>query len=242
MHALYYVLNSMSVLPTCCTFTVGWCTWSTWCLGGVFLRKGERPTQLALHSQFFSHNSAGAVLQLWLRPAGGERNGAMVASAAAAHAAKNARAKRLEFEGAELVENVFDQFDRDASGDIDAKELRKALKQLRVEVTEDEIDPIVKYFGGPEATGLDIQQFGRLIVKARLEQDKSKKKLIEASYGTSILPMQDKVREIYNNFIVVYCVAAVILGNFLINIIEKEIDPIGLKYGGKGGTWDALDK
>ena len=164
------------------------------------------------------------------------------ATAAAHHANKKARERRLEFDGAEQVESVFDQFDKDSSGDIDAKELRKALGQLRVVVTEDEVDPIVKYFGGPDAQSIDIHQFGKLVVKARAEQEKAKKKLVEASYGQSVLPGQDKVRELYNWNPVVYFVACVILGNFLVNIIEKEIDPTGMKYGGDGGTWDVLDK
>ncbi|KOO30060.1 hypothetical protein Ctob_014654 [Chrysochromulina tobinii] len=43
--------------------------------------------------------------------------------------------------------------------------------------------------------------------------------------GNRPLPYQAKVREAYCNPIVVWTVAAVIIGNFIVNILEKEYDP-----------------
>ena len=44
------------------------------------------------------------------------------------------------------------------------------------------------------------------------------------------LPYQDTVHKYYNNPLIVFLVAGCIVGNFLVNIIEKEIDPWGDLY------------
>ena len=116
-----------------------------------------------------------------------------------AAAVAHARKKKLEREGAEEVQTVFDKFDRDGSGDIDAKELRRALGQLRVVVKEDEILPIIQFFNGPEASSLDVHQFDKLVVKLRSEQDKARQAALLASYGGDIFPMQAEVRALYTS-------------------------------------------
>jgi len=148
-----------------------------------------------------------------------------------AAAVAHARKKKLEREGAEEVQTVFDKFDRDGSGDIDAKELRRALGQLRVVVKEDEILPIIQFFNGPEASSLDVHQFDKLVVKLRSEQDKARQAALLASYGGDIFPMQAEVRALYTSTPIVIFVAVIILANFFVNMLEKEIDPTGRRYG-----------
>jgi len=56
--------------------------------------------------------------------------------------------------------------------------------------------------------------------------------------GENRLPLQRHVLKVYQHPIVVFTVAALIMANFLINIIEKEIDPSSVKYK---ETWESLD-
>jgi len=157
--------------------------------------------------------------------------------AAAAHAVLK---KKLEREGSEDVQAVFDQYDKDGSGDIDKNELKSALAKLHVVVTDAQLEKVLTRFGGADASSLDVQQFDDLVVLMRKKQDEAKRnKKWKYDLKVSVtLPMQVEVRRVYTNPIAVWSVAGFILANFLVSIIEKEVDPSYIRFP---RTWNALD-
>jgi len=157
--------------------------------------------------------------------------------AAAAHAVLK---KKLEREGSEDVQAVFDQYDKDGSGDIDKLELKSALGKLHVVVTDEQLEKVLLRFGGADASSLDVQQFDDLVVLMRKRQEEAKASKIW-KYDLKVpiwLPAQMGVRRLYTKPICVWLVAAVILANFLVTIIEKEIDPAYIRFP---TAWRTLD-
>ena len=63
---------------------------------------------------------------------------------------------------------------------------------------------------------------------------RSSKRSIICNPGPNCLPMQQRVLKFYTHPVIAWGVAVIIVVNFLINIVEKEIDPIPSKYP---GTW-----
>lgn len=158
----------------------------------------------------------------------------------AAAAAFVAHKKKLEREGSEDVQSVFDQYDKDGSGDINTAELRTALAKLNVVVTEAQLKKVMAKFGGVGASSLNIQQFDDLVVLLRKKQEEVKA-LSKWKYDLDVpvvVPQQELVRKAYTHPVCVWSVAAIILANFLVNIIEKEVDPGFVLYT---ETWLALD-
>uniref|UniRef100_A0A7S2BA23 EF-hand domain-containing protein n=1 Tax=Haptolina brevifila TaxID=156173 RepID=A0A7S2BA23_9EUKA len=163
----------------------------------------------------------------------------------------------------ERVVDIFEKYDTDCSGDIDKKELRLALADLGVgRVTSREISSIMKKFGQTVTSALDLDMFDMLVSELQHHHEKVQEKaarqvvekVLEAAPGGSgddfvntscrrdgkLLPYQKLVWRLYNSQIMVWTVAALIIGNFFINILEKQIDADvnRLKYK---DTWDSLD-
>jgi len=178
--------------------------------------------------------------------------------AAAATAVRKNKERRAQQETD--VAAVFARFDADGSGDIDRSELEAALSQLGITASAEEVSRIMAKFddgtGAGEGT-LDIDEFGELVAQIRgggkasqpnkpsLRKQATKavvgpiaKPIVKACNPKGKLPYQDAVYAIYNNNIVVWSVAACIVANFLVNIIEKEIDPFGTKMT---QTWIDFD-
>ena len=159
----------------------------------------------------------------------------------------------------EDVTAVFAKYDADGSGDVDRKELGSALAQLGITASEQEISKIMAKFdsGEGDAASLDIEEFGELVSAIRaggtkrapppspdsassLKRAASRRAsamvapvvtpVSRACNPQCTLPYQDKVREVYNHGLVVTMVAGCIVANFLVNIIEKEIDPSATLY------------
>ena len=160
---------------------------------------------------------------------------------AAATAALRAGAKSLEAARASQDPRVvFNKYDEDNSGNLEAPELRKALLELNVTVSKQQLNDIVDKISGGSGR-MELRHFEKFYEKLRERQEKIKEaaeadKL--AVYGPLVMPHQDKAIEAYNHPVCMVGVALIIVANFLINIIEKEIDPTGLRMP---AVWEGLD-
>jgi len=146
------------------------------------------------------------------------------------------------------VYKVFKKIDDDNSGHIEADEMVVALEMLDRTVTEKqagrliaECGPLVNRNKGlvdedGNCESLDIYGFAK--IKSIIDIFKPAEPFLDHSIISDLgivpktsdgkgrpLPYQAEVRHYYTNPIVVWTVAAVILGNFVVNILEKEYDP-----------------
>lgn len=187
-----------------------------------------------------------------------------MAAAAATAVRKNKERKARELaDFEEDVVAVFQQFDADGSGDIDKTELGAALAKLGIQANEQQLSQILTKFDAGNTASLTLEEFRELVVQIRGTGDgrakqrtpppsptqmlraKSKKAVNGATKPIQkccnpkcTLPYQDTVHKYYNNPLIVFLVAGCIVGNFLVNIIEKEIDPWGDLYP---SLWYELD-
>ena len=130
------------------------------------------------------------------------------------------------------IQNVFHRYDTDASGGIDKRELLKALSELGVECTIKQLDQVMRKFAGG-AEELNIIEFNSLVQTLRVARQNGRQVKVK-----DILPYQDVVRRFYQHGVVMGVFTALIVSNFLSNIIEKEIDPASTLYA---DTWLQLD-
>ena len=161
---------------------------------------------------------------------------AMAATAAVVRAGRDSpgAGRRLEREGAEDINRIFDKYDADVSGSIDKKELLAGLSELGVTgLSHTQLDQLVVHFGGEGATSLEIEQFDVLVQELRKAMKEQAKKR-----NRPVLPKQLEVQAAYDSNLVVYSVATMIVINFVMNIAEKEIDPHGILYP---TTWMYID-
>ena len=159
--------------------------------------------------------------------------------AAVARAVKSGQEKRAAAAEAKDPRVVFEKYDVDNGGSIDVDELSMAFRELRVQVTKDQLQLVVESHGTDGS--LDYAAFEKLLRALKDQQvanEEMKNQARTQVYGDFTLPRQEQMIYLYNNPTVVFSVAAIILGNFLVNIIEKEMDPMGNLYT---GTWAALD-
>ena len=177
------------------------------------------------------------------------------AVAAAAHAVREKRRAESKERADELRESIlkiFDKYDADGNGNIDQYELGLALADLGLEVPRAALKGIMVKYCKRGANSLDINTFETLVrdLNGHIKQTEAKAtklaSLSEPFVAHSILgknkplPWQAKVRSIYMHPICVWVVAGFIVGNFVVNIVEKEIDPDinDIKFA---ATWDQLD-
>jgi hypothetical protein len=145
------------------------------------------------------------------------------------HDAVNQVSEEVQLQSA--WQKVFDRFDIDASGMLDVAEVREALKiMLGAEVPAANFGLAMRKFDSDRSGSIDIEEFGMLVHDLRV----ARKKYVEPPvivHPSSILgkgkklPCQDLVLKIYNNRCVAFFVALCIIGNFVVNIMEKQIDP-----------------
>jgi len=173
-------------------------------------------------------------------------------TAAQAAAALAAQKRREVDDDATTISTTFKKYDADNSGNIDLKELGKALKDLEVKVTKDQIQDIMLTAQSVHGTdGKDqkktlkqnefnkVVKYARLLPETELEGDESWTN--DSILGQGVpLPYQKLVRKFYVQPAVMVAVAFVIVANFVVNIVEKEVDPDvdNLIYQ---GLWDGLD-
>ena len=161
------------------------------------------------------------------------------------------------------VYKVFKKLDDDNSGHIEADEMVAALEMLDRTVTEKqagrliaECGPLVNRNKGlvdedGSCESLDIYGFAK--IKSIIDIFKPAEPFLDHSIISDLgivpktsdgkgrpLPYQAEVRHYYTNPIVVWTVASVILGNFVVNILEKEYDPDQNNLQ-MAHLWDAFD-
>jgi len=129
------------------------------------------------------------------------------------------------------IKVVFAKYDLDKSGDISSRELRTVLQDLKVATTRAQAKQMIAEVAGPEACKLNLEQFAVIVAVARtLEAPIIAEQPIEeickhSMFGANKpLPHQGKMRAFYTNSWTKGIVAALIVANFGINIVEKEID------------------
>lgn len=102
---------------------------------------------------------------------------------------------------------------------------------------------VMRRYGGANASQLNKEQFDQLV--AELQEEQAKKAAAgdaAAAQGMlSFLPIwrgHERAKVVYTNNWVQLTVAAMILGNFLVNIIEKEVDPFPAEMQKYKHIWD----
>jgi hypothetical protein len=148
----------------------------------------------------------------------------------------NGRASRADTEDSttssqDSIQKVFDKFDTDHSGVLDVGEVKGALKiLLGVDISAAKFNSAMKKFDKDHNGELDVDEFGKLFVDLRVSRRAYVEPQIVPYEGSLLgknrkLPLQDRILHIYHNKCVALFVALCIVGNFLINILEKQIDP-----------------
>ena len=129
------------------------------------------------------------------------------------------------------IKAVFAKYDRDKSGDISSRELRTVLLDLKVATTRAQAKRMIAEVAGPEVSKLSLEQFAVIVAVARTSvapiiTERPVEEICKHSvFGANKpLPYQGKMRAFYTNSWTMGIVAAVIVANFGLNIVEKEID------------------
>ena len=135
-----------------------------------------------------------------------------------------------------VVIKAFQKCDRDGSERVGTDELCLALESLGRGLTErqatriiNEAGPLLNKANLTDSSGkcnaVDVFGFARLY--ALIDFFKPNEPFLNHSIRgrNKTLPYQREVRRIYMHPVVVWSVALIIIANFIINIMEKEIDP-----------------
>ena len=142
------------------------------------------------------------------------------------------------------------RIDKDSSNLLEAEEFVVCLDELGRGMTEKQASRLIAECGPLVNEGKYINDDGKCFavdlvgfqtMYLEIEKYKPSEPFLKYSIlGNRPLPYQAKVREAYCNPIVVWTVAAVIIGNFIVNILEKEYDPDPkeLKYA---ELWNSFD-
>lgn len=143
-------------------------------------------------------------------------------------------------------QKVFDRFDKDKSGLLNLQEIEQGLKiLLGTDVPQDKLNMAMQKFDMDASGQLDVKEFGKLIQDLQAKRSAYIEGPMLTHRGSILgpdkkLPFQDEMFHIYHNKFVAGFVAFCIVGNFVINILEKQIDPdtSNLQYG---SLWSAAD-
>lgn len=66
------------------------------------------------------------------------------------------------------IREVFAKFDVDGSGDVDASELRDALKELGLKLDGEQVDYMLRKYDNNRGATLDIEEFAQLVQDLRM--------------------------------------------------------------------------
>jgi len=133
------------------------------------------------------------------------------------------------------IYKAFMRIDKDSSNLLEAEEFVVCLDELGRGMTEKQASRLIAECGPLVNEGKYINDDGKCFavdlvgfqtMYLEIEKYKPSEPFLKYSIlGNRPLPYQAKVREAYCNPIVVWTVATVIIGNFIVNILEKEYDP-----------------
>jgi hypothetical protein len=132
------------------------------------------------------------------------------------------------------VNTVFQRYDLDGSGDLNLRELRKALKDLGVLASVDQASALMQKYDSNDDGELNNREFAHLVhdIHTLNRRGSVGTRARPESRGRSSLPFQDAVQHFYVSRPVAWTFAFFILANFFVNVVEKEIDPAGVLYQG----------
>eukprot|EP00322_Chrysochromulina_rotalis_P010563 CAMPEP_0115848002 /NCGR_PEP_ID=MMETSP0287-20121206/10686_1 /TAXON_ID=412157 /ORGANISM="Chrysochromulina rotalis, Strain UIO044" /LENGTH=472 /DNA_ID=CAMNT_0003301879 /DNA_START=83 /DNA_END=1501 /DNA_ORIENTATION=- len=168
-----------------------------------------------------------------------------MAAAAMAVAKKHGKERQRSKKGIPIdgdVVSVFEKYDKDGSDNIDAHELLSVMRDLERPVKLKHAEDFIAVYneGDSDEKVLSLATFGDLWKELNDFAPKepfTKDSVLGKGHP---LPLQKEVRKFYCNPIIVWTVASIIIANFVVNILEKEIDPdlLAPKYP---STWENLD-
>jgi len=140
------------------------------------------------------------------------------------------------------VVKIFRKYDEDDGGTIDFEEFENAVTDMKIGLPEaPEIrHKIYETYGGDEV-GMELLQFDSLISAMAKFRSVEEPFVHDSIFGKGKpFPKQKEVRAFYLRPLCVWSVAFVICANFVVNILEKEIDA-DLAAPRYTSTWEALD-
>lgn len=152
----------------------------------------------------------------------------------------------------ERIGPIFRQYDEDGSGQIDRDELTIALSALGLNVSHKQASVIISRYvpaGQPE---LNLQQFGNVVddllqTTSAVPRGPSVLTAPQAACSPllKLLPIwrgHETAAYVYNLKWMQMLVAAMIVGNFMVNVLEKEIDPFPADMQVHFVIWENFDK
>ena len=172
-----------------------------------------------------------------------------------AAAVRTVRKKKLQ----EAAQAAFDKYDTDGSGLIDKEELILALESLGMKVSGVQANRVLSKYLPEDAAVQELgrDEFNKLVLDLKKHAPQKKRSLSrsltqrfsksgeESAPGLcACLPEwrgKERAFQIYNHKWMQLSVAGMILGNFLVNIWEKEVDPYPAELQTMKATWDQFD-
>jgi len=153
--------------------------------------------------------------------------------------AREAKAKRESVMKSQLRE-AFDKVDSDSSGQLGIDAMLSALESMDIytpnTVEGSKVKRKVKKEAGSD-NRIDFEEFEKLVASLSTAPGRGG----WWDQTVSWLPFNEDARELYERQSVQIFVAAVIVGNFLAIIVEKELDPYEPQYQGHYPVWRAID-
>ena len=162
--------------------------------------------------------------------------------AAAVRAIRAKKRKKREAEKLNIeAQDIFGQIDKDGSGLLDHEELAEALGRLGISASPHQVESAINKYASSGSSALDRQSFSLLAADLKkisvsltasqeLPAPRTSSKIANSPEGVHLeekLPCQLAVRRAYLHPYSVAIVAAVIMGNFIVNIVEKETVELG---------------
>ena len=148
----------------------------------------------------------------------------MASVAAARRPTTPARKKEVSVKVHE-AEKLFRKFDTNRSGGIGRSELHKALVTMfnpKLDCCVKISDEMLDEFLPPGRKVLKMTEFLDVITQVAHDTQRIESSVLGAGKQ---LPLQEAVHDFYKHPVTAGAVALIIMANFVINIVEKEIDP-----------------
>jgi hypothetical protein len=148
----------------------------------------------------------------------------MASAAAARRPPTPARKKEVRVKVHE-AEKLFRKFDTNGSGGIGRSELRKALVTMfnpKLDCCVKISDAMLDEFLPPGRKVLKMAEFSDIVTQVAHDTRTIESSVLGAGKQ---LPFQEAVHDFYKHPVTAGAVALIIMANFVINIVEKEIDP-----------------
>ena len=123
------------------------------------------------------------------------------------------------------AEKLFRKFDTNGSGGIGRSELRKALVTMfnpKLDCCVKISDAMLDEFLPPGRKVLKMAEFSDIVTQVAHDTRTIESSVLGAGKQ---LPFQEAVHDFYKHPVTAGAVALIIMANFVINIVEKEIDP-----------------